>query len=504
MSSLIFLLTTNTTTEIVIRDAVKGEYEIASVTKGNLMMALYKKNPVMVIVDIDSYGDQIIDIIQTIISIEYIPILYIHNNNNNNINSFLKEEMLLPVEKIEESILWIIKQSIIFKGRYDKVIESYNAIDLLNGTVKSVLQKYVGIKEANSKLIIEELLDIIYARNVFLTNKPEHVWVFSTKGEFYTASYFKMHENNYIEAACLNLNKMDAFKFDVYGPNGFSKNFNVNELSDISSSGKLFPLSLKDYVSVINNFAGFAIGDFIFIGMNYTNNVTNYDIDIIKAITINFDLIDTIKLQVNELEDSFEYTTDALARAAEANDDITGHHIKRVNYFAKRLAIEINMDKEFVDKIENAAQMHDVGKIYVDKAILTKPGKLTEEEFEHIKMHTIYGEKIIGNSENLKMSVEVSRSHHERYDGTGYPDGLKGQDIPISARIVFLADIYDALRSERPYKRGFSHEDAYEIITKGDGRVMPEHFDPTILEAFKKIHQDFNKIYENFRDQLKI
>lgn len=234
--------------------------------------------------------------------------------------------------------------------------------------------------------------------------------------------------------------------------------------------------------------------------MNFKYNVTNYDIDIMKALTINFDLIDTINHQVSELEASFEYTTDALARAAEANDDITGHHIKRVNYFAKRLAIELNMDSEFISKIENAAQMHDVGKIYVDKAILTKPGKLTNDEFEHMKKHTIYGEMIIGNSKNLKMAVEIARNHHEKYDGTGYPDGKKCEEIPFSARIVFLADIYDALRSVRPYKVGFSHEEAYEIITKGDGRVNPEHFDPLVLEAFKKIHSDFSKIYEELRD----
>lgn len=499
MNSIIFLLTTSKANELAIRNAVLGEYEIEIVTKGNLMIELYKKNPVMIIADIESYGDEIVDFIQTIISIEYLPILYIHNNKNK-IISVLKNELMLPIERIEESILWIIKQSIIFKGRYDKVMESYNAIDILNGAVKALLQKYVGMRETNSKLIIEKLLDIVYAQNIFLTNKPDLVWVFLTKIELCKASYFKLNNSNYIEAGSLNFDKMDSFKFDAYAPNGFSKNFNVNELSDISFSEKIFPVSLKEYVSDITNFAGFGIGDFIFIGMNYQYNVTNFDIDIMKAITINFDLIDTIKHQVNELEASFEYTTDALARAAEANDDVTGHHIKRVNYFARRLSEELNMDKEFIAKIENAAQMHDVGKIYIDKAILTKPGKLTEEEFEIIKKHTIYGEKIIGNSENLKLSVEISRSHHEKYDGTGYPDGKKGEEIPMSARIVFLADIYDALRSERPYKKAFSHEEAYDIIVNGDGRVNPEHFDPAVLEAFKKIHLDYKKIYEELRD----
>jgi HD-GYP domain-containing protein (c-di-GMP phosphodiesterase class II) len=144
--------------------------------------------------------------------------------------------------------------------------------------------------------------------------------------------------------------------------------------------------------------------------------------------------------------------------------------------------------------------MHDVGKIYVEKEILTKPGKLSDEEFEKMKMHTIFGEKIVGDSEFLKMSAEIARYHHEKYDGTGYPDGKKGEEIPLSARIVFLADIYDALRSARSYKPAFTHEEAYKIIVEGDGRVNPEHFDPKILETFIKNHLEFNEIYEDLAD----
>jgi HD-GYP domain-containing protein (c-di-GMP phosphodiesterase class II) len=499
MNTTVFLLTNNMENETIVRSSLEEDFEILRVTKSNLMVEMYKIMPQVLIVDVDSFGEQIIDMVQSIISIEYLPVIYIYSDNNK-LYKLLTNEVQLSIDKIGNCLLYLIKQAIGFKNRYDNLEESYNAIDLLNGSIKNLLKKYIGTEDKRCNLIIKELINSIYAQNLFLTNKPRELWVFSKESEIQFASLFQLDSNLYKEKTCFQLQSNDAFKFDVFANNGFSKNFNVNELSDISFNEGIFPESIMKYTTVINNFAGFAIGDFIFIGMNYQNNVTNYDINIMKALTIGFDLTETIKHQVNEIEEAFVYTTDALARAAEANDDVTGYHIKRVNFLASRLARELNMSEEFISKIENAAQMHDVGKIYIDKTILTKPGKLTAEEFEHIKNHTVYGEKIIGKSGYLKMSSEIARSHHERFDGSGYPDGMKGEEIPISARIVFLADIYDALRSDIPYKPGFSHTVSYDIITKGDGRVNPEHFDPIILHTFKKIHLEFEKIYNDLKD----
>nr|WP_256371205.1 MULTISPECIES: HD-GYP domain-containing protein [unclassified Fusibacter] len=190
----------------------------------------------------------------------------------------------------------------------------------------------------------------------------------------------------------------------------------------------------------------------------------------------------------------------ALARAAEGNDDVTGHHIRRVNYYSKLIARSLGMDTKFVKSITVAAQMHDVGKINTPDSVLNKPGKLTDQEFALMQAHTVQGQIIIGDSEDLEMAANIARSHHEKYDGTGYPDKLKGDAIPLEARIVFLADIYDALRSERPYKRGFTHEEAYEIIVNGDGRVEPTHFDPDILSVFIERHKAFEKIFATYSD----
>lgn len=497
MSSKIFLLTNNKAQISTVRNFLGSDYEVYSVTKTSLMVELYKKEPKALIVDIDSYEQQTIKMIQSIIAIDYLPVIYVYSEKVK-ITDLLKDEIVIPIEKTRESIVYLLKQSIIFKSKYDKVMESYNAIDLINGEIKSYIKKYVDVEDTHT--IIKEMLDLIFAKNLFLKNKPEVIWVLISKKDIYNYSLFQLNNDEYEEKICGDIGEEACFNFDIYASTGFNKNFNVDEFSDISFSQKIFPKVIRQNTPQIKNFAGFSIGNIILVGMNYKNLVTNYDVGIMKALSINFDLMDTLKHQINELEKSFEYTTNALARAAEANDDLTGKHIKRVNTFSKKIAEELGMSKEFTLKIYNAAQMHDVGKINIDKSILAKPGKLTDEEFEIMKSHTVYGECIIGDSEYLKMSAEIARNHHEKYDGTGYPDSKKGEEIPLSARIVTLADIYDALRSERTYKPAFSHEKAYDIIIIGDGRVSPEHFDPNVLEVFKRIHLELKKIYDEIRD----
>jgi len=207
--------------------------------------------------------------------------------------------------------------------------------------------------------------------------------------------------------------------------------------------------------------------------------------------------------RTEQLRSGYIDTIHRLVLAAEYKDEDTGAHIKRISYCSREIACRLGMDMEFCEAILYASPMHDIGKVAIADAILFKKGPLNTQECEIMKTHTAIGARILAGSVSpyLQMAVDIARYHHERWDGSGYPSGFKGEQIPLTARIMTISDQYDALRSKRPYKPAFDHKKTLSIITKGDGRTMPGHFDPEILSAFKKEADVLNDIFTTHNDE---
>lgn len=218
-----------------------------------------------------------------------------------------------------------------------------------------------------------------------------------------------------------------------------------------------------------------------------------------------------VKIRTQEIIDTRTATINSLAALAETRDPETGGHIRRTQNYVRILAEELrlqkptiwNLDDETIDLLYLCAPLHDIGKVGVPDNVLLKAGKLTSEEFEQIKLHTVYGYEVLTNARQitgdnsfLLLGAEIALTHQEKWDGSGYPYGLKGLDIPQSGRLMAIADVYDALICKRVYKPPMTHSQTVKIISEGRG----SHFDPLIVDVFLPIHEKFREIALKYVD----
>lgn len=219
-----------------------------------------------------------------------------------------------------------------------------------------------------------------------------------------------------------------------------------------------------------------------------------------------------VQERTRELLLTQDVTIQALASLAETRDNETGAHIRRTQLYVQLLAQRLRshprygqlLDDRLIDLMSKSAPLHDIGKVGVPDAVLLKPGRLTDEEFTIMKRHPTLGrdalqraeDSLEGSSSFLRVAREIAYSHHEKWDGTGYPEGLSGEAIPLGGRIMALADVYDALISKRCYKEAFSHEEAVRIIGEGRG----QHFDPELVDVFLECAEEIRAVAESFKD----
>jgi putative two-component system response regulator len=221
----------------------------------------------------------------------------------------------------------------------------------------------------------------------------------------------------------------------------------------------------------------------------------------------NWELEQLVRLQVMEIAAAQMATIFALAKLAESRDEATGKHLERVQLLCRVLANEMRsnpkfsntLTEDFVDNLFHSSPLHDIGKVAIPDAILLKPGALTEEEFAVMKTHAAVGAETLvlvlemhPANEFIRMGIEIARSHHEKFNGSGYPSGLAGDDIPICARIMAVADCYDALRSKRCYKKARPHDETRDIIVQESG----SHFDPDVVSAFCNVQESCRQVFE--------
>jgi response regulator RpfG family c-di-GMP phosphodiesterase len=246
----------------------------------------------------------------------------------------------------------------------------------------------------------------------------------------------------------------------------------------------------------VENGIGYLSHELCILAVNYGQEINDSNIYFLQQVVVQNYFLHSLSHQHQEVVRAFDYTVYALARAAEAHDDDTGNHIYRVGDYCGILAERLGMKDDFVHAISIQATLHDVGKIYVPSYILKKTEARSAEEWIEFRKHTLWGAKIIGGNPHLLIAQSIALNHHEKWDGSGYPRGLKGDAIPIEARIAAFADQYDTLRTGRNQKASVDHATATKILNHGDARIKPQHFDPRILKAYRETAFLFEEVYE--------
>ena len=342
------------------------------------------------------------------------------------------------------------------------------------------------------------LKNMLRERNENRPEKATHILFCRRDAEGNLTGHVYWKENDYVmrDPNMIRIDAQDASRALTRGITDVIWSNWENEAPSLVEYQAQFPKVLRAKVGVIERFVTYLSGPVVVAAFYTGRPVARFDAYLLKGLATFTHSMKVISEESQATENAFIYTVEALARAAEANDLDTSAHLTRVNEYSRELADALGMESRFVQTIHYSAQMHDVGKIHIHQDILRKPGLLTKKEEEIMRQHTVIGARILGDSPRLAMAAEIAMSHHENWDGTGYPEGIAGEEIPVSGRIVKVSDVYDALRQKRAYKPTLPHEEAVKMMSRGSGRTMPTEFDPEVLAAFLRVENRLEEIYE--------
>lgn len=261
-----------------------------------------------------------------------------------------------------------------------------------------------------------------------------------------------------------------------------------------------FPPEILQVTDTIYNVVGLEHSGMYVLAFNYGRPVTSDDALFLKGLSLPGSFLGIVAGNVQDISESFLIMAQALAIATDSQGD-RGAHVRRMNEYARVIAESMSLPGRFVQTIAYSAQLHDVGKIYIHPDLLDKPLRLTSQEFDLVKKHPMLGAQILGDSPLLSIARNIALTHHECWDGSGYPRGLSGESIPLEGAIVKVADVYDALRTMHSYKSSYSHGDARRIILAGGGddlhEIRTSQFHPDVLKAFEQAEAQFDDIYQS-------
>ncbi|MFP4481438.1 MAG: HD domain-containing phosphohydrolase [Thermovirgaceae bacterium] len=269
-------------------------------------------------------------------------------------------------------------------------------------------------------------------------------------------------------------------------------------LENVHAKGNSLPLDpdIRTQVTIPMVHMGKVVGN-LTIGWRTRRPEDRELLDLLVPIASHIGGMLNTQTALQELRNSYQYLTERMQNLTAIYHDETADHLERMEQYCRFLGTTMGLSGSQVDDIALFSRLHDIGKLRVPVEILSKPTTLESWEFETVKRHTLWGAEIIGDARWLDIGRKICLYHHEKWDGSGYPYGIAGEDIPLEARIVAVADTYDALRMQRSYKDAFSHEAACNIILDGDGRVMPDHFDPEIIDIFARNEDRMQEIFES-------